>query len=261
MTTARYNISGKHPINAAAALHTVGFPVSISVEKDTGSQGKTTSRWYVSDRPKDAADLIAGRVKSESMRGTLEKYQVCMLALAIRANLEVWFRSGADWYELTGQEMPSMPTILGNHEFVRIKPTSFDFMASAMIAGCILSPRPVHSPDGTMAAMSKTGSHGVHIQSLIKAYEDANNRRRGKSVVAAPIMLPGYPIEEHPFLYAVEALEQVKALRTIEAATTKNPTCMFRGTGSGRGRSALVSESLLNGREQEILEQHLTGQI
>ena len=256
MTSARYNIPGKHPINAAAALHTVGFPVSISVEKDTGSQGKTTSRWYVSDRPKDAADIIAGRVKSESMRGTLEKYQVCMLALAVRANLEVWFRSGSDWYELTGQSKPEFPM-----DYVMMRPSAFDFLAAAMVAGCELVSRPVDSTQGKMAAINKTGLHGVHIQSLMKAYEDANNRRRGKSVVAAPIMLPGYPIEEHPFLYAVEALEQVKALREIEAATTKNPTCMFRGTGSGRGRSALVSESLLNGREQEILEQHLTGQI
>lgn len=257
MTSARYNIPGKHPINTAAALHTVGFAVSISVEKDTGSQGKTTSRWYVSERPKDAADLIAGRAKSEAMRGTLEKFQVCTLALAIRANLDVWFRSGADWYEMTGQERPYFA---GDSDSVLIRPTTFDFLAAAMIAGCALSPRPVDSSAGRMAAISKVGSHGVIIAELICAYEAAN-KRRGKGGVAAPITLPGYPAEEHPFLYAVEALEQVNALRAIEDATTKNPTCMFRGTGGGRGRSALVSESLLNGRDQEILEQHLTGQI
>ncbi len=256
MTTARYNIPGKHQINTAAALHTVGFAVSISVEKDTGSQGKTISRWYVSKRPKDAADLIAGRAKSESMRVTLEKFNACTLALAIRANLDVWFRSGADWYELTGQERPA---VLANDR-VMIRPTTFDFLAAAMIAGCVLSPRPVDCVSGKMAAASVIGAHGVTIQALLKAWEDAN-KRRGKGGVAAPITLPGYPAEEHPFLYAVEALEQVKALRTIEDHTMKNPTCMFRGTGGGRGRSALVSESLLNGREEQILILHLTGQI
>jgi len=257
MTTARYNITGKHPLNIAAALHTVGFAVSISVEKDTGSQGKTTHRWYVSDRPKDAADLIAGRVKSESMRGKLEAYQLCMLALAVRANLEVWFRAGADWYEMTGQEKPALPA---ESDCVMMKASAFDFLACAMISGFTLSPRPVESTAGRMAAISKTGAHGVTIQELIAAFGAVTNRR-GKDGVAKAVALPGYPAEEHPMIYAAEAIAQAHALRTVEAAATKNPTCMFRGTGGGRGRSALVSESLLNGREEEILQQHLTGQI
>lgn len=74
--------------------------------------------------------------------------------------------------------------------------------------------------------------------------------------------LPGYPIGEHPFLYAFEAVKTAALYRHVMEQARKNTTHMFRAK-SVRQRTAVVSESLLKdkrgGSFRDHLRRHLAG--
>lgn len=74
--------------------------------------------------------------------------------------------------------------------------------------------------------------------------------------------LPGYPIGEHPFLYAFEAVKTAALYRHVMEQARRNTTHMFRAK-SVRQRTAVVSESLLKdkrgGSFRDHLRKHLAG--
>jgi hypothetical protein len=74
--------------------------------------------------------------------------------------------------------------------------------------------------------------------------------------------LPGYPIGEHPFLYAFEAVKTAALYRHVMEQARRNTTHMFRAK-SVRQRTAVVSESLLKdkrgGSFRDHLRNHLAG--
>ena len=76
------------------------------------------------------------------------------------------------------------------------------------------------------------------------------------------IALPGYPVGEHPFLYAFEAVKTAALYRHVMEQARKNTTHMFRAK-SVRQRTAVVSESLLKdkrgGSFRDHLRKHLAG--
>ena len=74
--------------------------------------------------------------------------------------------------------------------------------------------------------------------------------------------LPGYPVGEHPFLYAFEAVKTAALYRHVMEQARRNTTHMFRAK-SVRQRTAVVSESLLKdkrgGSFRDHLRKHLAG--
>ncbi len=74
--------------------------------------------------------------------------------------------------------------------------------------------------------------------------------------------LPGYPIGEHPFLYAFEAVKTTALYRHVMEQARRNTTHMFRAKAA-RQRTAVVSESLLKdqrgGSFRDHLRKHLAG--
>lgn len=248
MTSARYNIKERDPINVAAALRTIGFKVHCSVEKNMASAGRAAVHWHVDTAPKDASDIIRGRAKSAALAERQSMYRVCMAALAIRGNLDVWLRSGADWYDLTGTPRPDEAAT-----FAKVPTHLLDFTAAAIAIGHLPRPRPA----GGLPSVMVTAAGGTTLPMLGDALAAIQSRRGS---VVRPITIPGAAPEEHPFLYAFYSLLHLADCRADLARATGNPTGMFRGTGR---RSALVSESILaaDTRSEELLSLHLSGRL
>ncbi len=248
MTSARYNIKERDPINVAAALRTIGFTVRCSVERNMASAGRTSVHWHVDTAPKDASDIIHGRAKSAALAERQSMYRVCMATLAIRGNLDVWLRSCADWYELTGTPRPDETAA-----FAKVPNHLLDFVAAAIAVGHLPRPRPAAG----MPSILVTAASGTTLPMLGDALAAIQSRR---GAIAKPITLPGAAPEEHPFLYAYHALLHLADCRADITRATGNPTGMFRGTGR---RSALVSESILaaDSRSEELLSLHLSGRL
>lgn len=250
MLSSRYNLAGPDARQIAAALRTVGFKTACSTEKDNKSAGRAVTTWFVGSSPADAIDLVRGIAKTPCKMHALERFRVSLSAIKIREKLDAWIRSGADWYEMTGAPKPEMEGVA----FVNMPPHLIDFAAAAMAVGNFPFPRPV---GGRIALAIKSGIS--ELRQLGDAYKQATDRR-GKTGIAKPITLPGHAPEEHPFLYAVEAIIHNLHCTNEERRSKGNPTGMFRGV---RQRTAFVSESLLkgDGNEYELMEKHLAGKL
>lgn len=72
--------------------------------------------------------------------------------------------------------------------------------------------------------------------------------------------LPGYPVGEHPFLYALEAVRTAALYRHVMEQARRNTTHMFRAK-TARQRSAVVSESLLTGKRGGSFRDHLRNHL
>jgi hypothetical protein len=72
--------------------------------------------------------------------------------------------------------------------------------------------------------------------------------------------LPGYPVGEHPFLYALEAVRTAALYRHVMEHARRNTTHMFRAK-TARQRSAVVSESLLTGKRGGSFRDHLRNHL
>lgn len=72
--------------------------------------------------------------------------------------------------------------------------------------------------------------------------------------------LPGYPVGEHPFLYAWEAVKTAALYRHVMEQARRNTTHMFRAK-TVRQRSAVVSESLLTGKRGGSFRDHLRNHL
>lgn len=94
---------------------------------------------------------------------------------------------------------------------------------------------------------------GLRLQDMIKA--------TGPELDATSA-LPGYPIGEHPYLYALEAVRTAALYRHVMEQTRRNTTHMFRAKTATQ-RTAVVSESLLRdkrgGSFRDHLRRHLAG--
>ena len=94
---------------------------------------------------------------------------------------------------------------------------------------------------------------GLRLADMIKA--------AGPGLDAAAV-LPGYPIGEHPFLYAIEAVRTAALYRYVMEQARRNTTHMLRAK-SVTQRTAIVSESLLRekrgGSFRDHLRRHLAG--
>jgi hypothetical protein len=72
--------------------------------------------------------------------------------------------------------------------------------------------------------------------------------------------LPGYPVGEHPFLYALEAVRTAALYRHVMEQARRNTTHMFRAK-TARQRTAVVSESLLAGKRGGSFRDHLRNHL
>jgi len=80
------------------------------------------------------------------------------------------------------------------------------------------------------------------------------------SGIDATSALPGYPVGEHPFLYAWEAVKTAALYRHVMEQARRNTTHMFRAK-TARQRSAVVSESLLTGKRGGSFRDHLRNHL
>jgi hypothetical protein len=126
--------------------------------------------------------------------------------------------------------------------------------AAAITCGCV----PVqitgtqNQPVLQLTAESVT-MPGLRFSDMVKA--------AGSDLDAANT-LPGFPIGEHPFLYAIEAVRTAALYRYAMEQMRRNTTHMFRARSAAQ-RTAIVSESLLRGSRggpfRDHLRRHLAG--
>ena len=126
--------------------------------------------------------------------------------------------------------------------------------AAAITCGCV----PVqitgtqNQPVLQLTAESVT-MPGLRFSDMVKA--------AGSDLDAANA-LPGFPIGEHPFLYAIETVRTAALYRYAMEQMRRNTTHMFRARSAAQ-RTAIVSESLLRGSRggpfREHLRRHLAG--
>lgn len=255
MTSARYDLPDTDSlpaIEAAAALRCLGFKVHVTVEKDMTSQGRTLTRWHVESAPADARDLVLGKAPAERLR----LYFICTTALRARRKLELWITRGIPYYDAP-HFAPTLPSTALPHTIIPLH--LLDFAAAAIAAGhipraALASLGGVHCP-----SLRTDGPDGVNIQMLGAAEIDWQNRHRHPVQIHAPITIPGFPPEEHPYLYAREAIAHLAVCRDDALRAAGNPTGLFRGRD---GRSAAVSASLLtDDHTASLLEDHLECRI
>ena len=254
MTSSRYNIEGKNALHIAAALRTVGFRVQCKTDKNMASAGKTETRWFVTHACQDAIDCIKGKAKTPAKQAVQERYNACLSAIVTRCNLPVWIQSGGNWYDVAGWRCP---------DFMRFQETPcaavplhlLDFIACAITVGHF--PRP-YLTKSNLPSLLVTAASGTTLTQLGEAAKEIQSRRDGN--VAKAFTLPGHSPDEHPFMYAFEALQHARNCADEQKVAAGNPTGMFKGQG---GRTALVSESILAGdtNSERLLTLHLTGQL
>ncbi len=252
-TASRYELTGKNPAFTAAALRTLGFKVSCKTESDQSSAGKSTLRWFSTDRPADVRDIVKGRFKKPEQERRVQLFRVMLDAMAIRRNLDIWLASGGDWYEIAGAAKPEGIEAKETHCTV-IPFRMADLIAAAIAVGH--SPRPRVQPDG--ASLLSTAPSGTTILELGNAV--AARRKRERGYIAEAVKLAGAEPEEHAFQYAYEALKHLHACREAEEASSRNRVGLFRGDG---GRTAIVSESILreSSSQEQVMRQHLAGML
>jgi hypothetical protein len=126
--------------------------------------------------------------------------------------------------------------------------------AAAITCGCV----PIHIA-GTanqpilLLTQESVTMPGLRFSDMVKA---ASND------IDAANALPGHPVGEHPFLYALEAVRTAALYRYVMEQARRNTTHMFRAKNVAQ-RTAVVSESLLRdkrgGSFRDHLRRHLAG--
>lgn len=127
-------------------------------------------------------------------------------------------------------------------------------VAAAITCGCV--PVQMQGTDSQPALLITAESvtmPGLRFADMVKA--------AGSDLDAAGA-LPGWPVGEHPFLYAIEAVRTAALYRYAMQQVRRNTTHMFRAKASPQ-RTAIVSESLLRGARggafRDHLRRHLAG--
>jgi hypothetical protein len=134
-------------------------------------------------------------------------------------------------------------------------------IAAALVAvGFYPVPQLIAGPGDRPAVGLPAESHTFPVLTLQACVEAI---QRPASGIVAPITLPGFPPEEHPFLYALQALMNLPGFADLEKAAGKFPRVALRSRFSQR--SAIVSaEAVREGRKdtaafRDRLRRHLSA--
>jgi hypothetical protein len=251
---------GTHPY--AVALATCGF--RVTADALVGDFGEELT-WWVEDRPSEAQDLCAaweaGR-PADPEKAPAVRFAACMAALCAYAALQHWTATGGSgpvWRQRgqflepgPGFPWPSSPGVAAVEDLP---------LAAAFVAvGFFPIPQLIQTPSGRPAIPLPAESctfPALTLQACAEAIQ------RPASGIVAPITLPGFPPEEHPFLYALQALMNLPGFADLQKAAGKAPRVALRSRFSQR--SAIVSaEAVREGRKdtaafRDRLRRHLSA--
>lgn len=252
MLSARLDLPNRE---TASILRCLGYVCDVAVEEDRRSAGKTTTTWYCQSAVAEASSLISGdgmRIPELHTKAAL--YAVCKDALNNKSRLKRWFCGSVDWYQMTGQPVPT--NLISPHagSVIAVPQSWIDFIACAIACGHNIRQYP-----NAGNAEIEVNSAGSSLKELHAAELEIRKRHKDKSYVSQAIKIGNAEPEEHPFCYARETLAHLEACKAEEEIAALNPIWLMKGMG---GRSAAVSASLASeGRTEELLKQHLTGTI
>jgi hypothetical protein len=252
MLSARLDLKNRE---TAAILRCLGYICNVSIEEDRRSAGKTIITWYCQSAVAEASSLVSGdgmRIPELHKKASL--YSVCKDALNNKSRLKRWFCGSVDWYQMTGQPVPT--SLISPHagDTISVPQSWIDFIACAISCGHNIRQYP-SSGNAEVCIVSA----GSSLKELHAAEIEIRKRHKDKSHVSHSIKIGNAEPEEHPFFYARETLAHLEACKLEEEISARNPVWLMKGMG---GRSAAVSASLASeGRTEELLKQHLTGTL
>lgn len=266
----------------AAALRVVLHADIAPKNYRADSTGDETPTWFVRSHVPQASRLLQqrkiGALPPDSpFLAALLAAATAERILTLHPSVMEWKRSGtfvetgATSAVIQPQEMPEKrmlipllpPRVMGQVEREAITATlaaktpfpalPIHIAAAAITCGCIPTKIGGTATQPFLHLIEDSISMpGLRLTDMVKA--------TGSGLDASA--LPGYPIGEHPFLYAFEAVKTAALYRHVMEQARKNTTHMFRAK-SVRQRTAVVSESLLRdkrgGSFRDHLRRHLAG--
>lgn len=249
---------GTHPY--AVALATCGW--KVSADALVGDFGEEMT-WWVDDRFTEAQAICRGWEQGLEVSSDCTRFAACMAALTARAAVQRWVDAGtvAQHWEARGRFLHPADSA----SFVQPPPAVVAVKqldaASALIA-CGFAPQPelISTASGQPAIGLPEYSltfRGLRIHDCIAALQ------RPAEGIAPPVMLPDYPPEEHPMLYALQALLNLPGFAAVQKAAANAPRVALRSRYSQR--SAIVpADAIREGRKdtaafRDRLRAHLSA--
>lgn len=249
---------GTHPY--AVALATCGW--RVAADALVGDFGDELT-WWVEDRPSEAQKLCAEWEADrpyDSLAAT--HFAACMAGLRAFAALRHWIEVGGigPFWRQSGQFL--VPASSGHRPPVQAVAGVRDLpIAAALVAvGFLPIPQIVSNPGEAPAIglpAESTTFPWLTLNACVAALQ------RPENGVAAPITIPGFPPEEHPFLYALQAILNLPGFVAVQQTASKTPRVALRSRYSDR--SAIVSaDAIREGRRdtaafRDRLRRHLSA--
>ena len=266
----------------AAALRVVLHADIVPKNYRTDSTGEETPTWFVRSHVPHASKLLsqrkAGALPADSpFLAALLAAETAHRLLEDVGSVMTWTRVGAfvESPSITGTDsLPETPAavavpLLSRRVMTQIErdairgtvaaKTQFPTLpvhvaAAAITCGCVpLQITGTASQPSLLLAEESVTMPGLRFADMVKA--------AGSDLDAANA-IPGYPVGEHPFLYAIEAVRTAALYRYVMETTRRNTTHMFRARSAPQ-RTAIVSESLLRNNRgssfRDHLRKHLAG--
>lgn len=238
---------GVHPF--AVALATIG----ISVEADAlvGDFGEELT-WWVTSRLSDAQALCVrwehGGAVGEAP-AQWEQFSACMRALDCFAQLQRWAANPHDVpADIRRNVEPREVPLKGLSNL----PVAAALYASGFVPIPEVFPGPVWG-----IPQNSTIYPALRLDAVVEAIQ------RATESIIEPITFPGYPPEEHPFLYGLQCVLNLPGFVALQESARKAPRVGLRSKYSQR--SAIVSaDSIREGRKEtaafrDRLHRHLSA--
>lgn len=249
---------GTHPY--AVALATCGW--RVTADALVGDFGEELT-WWVEDRLTEAQTICRGWEQGLEVSSDCTRFAACMAALTARAAVQQWVDAGnasLPW-QFRGRFLePAAGALVVNFPPAVIAITQLDAAAALIACGFAPQPELISTASGQPAIGLPEYSltfRGLRISECIKAMH------RPADGIVAPISLPDYPPEEHPFLYALQALLNLPGFAAVQKAAANAPRVALRSRYSQR--SAIVpADAIREGRKdtaafRDRLRTHLSA--
>jgi hypothetical protein len=249
---------GTHPY--AVALATCGWKVSAdALVGDFGDE----MTWWVEDRLTEAQSICRGWEQGVEYSSDYTRFAACMAALTARAAVQQWVQTGTA--PLYWQQRGRFLEPATSASFIEPPPARFSIRnidAAAALIACGFVPLPtlINGIDGSpLVGLPEysTTFRGLRITDCLDALH------RPADSIVTPVMLPDYPPEEHPFLYALQALLNLPGFAAVQQAAAQSPRVALRSRYSQR--SAIVpADAIREGRRdtaafRDRLRTHLSA--
>jgi len=272
-----------HHIGATALLTCGWRGVPQVTLADQSATGGRTVTWYIAGRPgvpdltqKKARQLIlAARAPGPKGLAATHPQHPFFAALAALENLAALIH-----WQQTGGPFPALFR-RGNSPFLSMMSDAPDLqpiaapaatgfavddgnLAAALIA-CGFMPTVAINPDGQPVLMVPPASLTLpefKFEDAILAAEHLGDGAKNRSLyeristITAPLTLPGFPTEEHPFFYAFRACRNFVHHHQAIQKAAQDPIRFLKNPFNSQ-RTALVTASLTGSRGSDTLRREL----